>query len=69
MHCLSFEDSAPLSLPRHLSRNPSLPHATHIMRRGVPRRQTIRHAKSRQAYWHRAKTIASGVGMTNAFKS
>jgi RNA-directed DNA polymerase len=33
---------------------------------GVPRRQAIRHAKSRKGYWHMAKTIASGVGMTNA---
>ncbi len=33
----------------------------------VPRRQAIRHAKSRQAYWHMAKTIASGVGITNAW--
>lgn len=32
---------------------------------GVPRRQAIRHAKSRQSYWHMAKTIASGVGLTN----
>lgn len=34
---------------------------------GVPRRQAIRHAKSRKGYWHMAKTIASGVGMTNAW--
>ena len=32
---------------------------------GVPRRQAIRHAKSRQSYWHMAKTIASGVGLNN----
>ena len=32
---------------------------------GVPRRQTIRHARSRKGPWHMAKTIASGVGMTN----
>ena len=32
---------------------------------GVPRRQAIRHAKSRKGPWHMAKTIASGVGMTN----
>lgn len=38
-----------------------------LTRLGVPRRQAIRHAKSRQAYWHMAKTIASGVGMTNAW--
>ena len=31
----------------------------------VPRRQAIRHAKSRKGPWHMAKTIASGVGMTN----
>jgi hypothetical protein len=36
------------------------------MRLGVPRRQAIRHAKSRKSYWHMAKTIASGVGFTNA---
>ena len=34
---------------------------------GVPRRQAIRHAKSRKGPWHMAKTIASGVGMTNAW--
>jgi RNA-directed DNA polymerase len=34
---------------------------------GVPRRQAIRHAKSRQGPWHMAKTIASGVGLTNAW--
>jgi RNA-directed DNA polymerase len=38
-----------------------------LVRLGVSRRQAIRHAKSRQAYWHMAKTIASGVGMTNAW--
>jgi hypothetical protein len=26
---------------------------------GVPRRQAIRHARSRKGYWHMAKTIAS----------
>jgi RNA-directed DNA polymerase len=34
---------------------------------GVPRRQAFRHAKSRKGPWHMAKTIASGVGMTNAW--
>ena len=34
---------------------------------GVPRRQAIRHGKSRKGPWHMAKTIASGVGMTNAW--
>ena len=38
-----------------------------LIRLGVPRRQAIRHAKSRHSYWHMAKTIASGVGMTNAW--
>lgn len=38
-----------------------------LMRLGVSRRQAIRHAKSRQGYWHMAKTIASGVGLTNAW--
>ena len=37
-----------------------------LMRLGVSRRQAIRHAKSRKSYWHMAKTIASGVGFTNA---
>ncbi|MEZ6041306.1 MAG: group II intron reverse transcriptase/maturase [Planctomycetaceae bacterium] len=37
-----------------------------LMRLGVPRRQAIRHAKSRKGYWRMAKTIASGVGFTNA---
>ena len=32
---------------------------------GVPRRPAIRHGKSRKGPWHMAKTIASGVGMTN----
>ncbi|MFM8401375.1 MAG: hypothetical protein ACKOAH_26430, partial [Pirellula sp.] len=31
----------------------------------VPRRQAIRHGRSRKGPWHMAKTIASGVGMTN----
>jgi RNA-directed DNA polymerase len=34
---------------------------------GVPRRQAFRHAKSRKGPWRMAKTIASGVGMTNAW--
>lgn len=34
---------------------------------GVPRAQAIRHARSRKGPWHMAKTIASGVGMTNAW--
>jgi RNA-directed DNA polymerase len=34
---------------------------------GVPRRQAIRHAKSRKGHWHMSKTIASGVGLTNAW--
>ena len=38
-----------------------------LMRLGVSRRQAIRHAKSLQSYWHMAKTIASGVGMSNAW--
>ncbi|MEZ6099656.1 MAG: hypothetical protein R3E01_11870 [Pirellulaceae bacterium] len=29
----------------------------------MTRRQAIHHARSRQAYWHVAKAIASGVGM------
>lgn len=38
-----------------------------LIRLGVPRRQAIRHARSRKGYWHMAKTIASGVGLTNAW--
>jgi RNA-directed DNA polymerase len=35
----------------------------------VPRRQAIRHGISRKGPWHMAKTIASGVGMTNNWLS
>ena len=38
-----------------------------LMRRGVSRRQPIRHAKSRKGYRRLANTIASGVGFTNAW--
>ena len=38
-----------------------------LMRLGVPRRQAIRHARSRKGHWHMAKTIASGVGLNNAW--
>jgi RNA-directed DNA polymerase len=38
-----------------------------LIRLGVPRRQAIRHARIRQGYGHMAKTIASGVGLTNAW--
>ena len=38
-----------------------------LIQLGVPRRQAIRHAHSRKDTWHMAKTIASGVGMTNAW--
>jgi RNA-directed DNA polymerase len=34
---------------------------------GVSRRQAIRHGRSRKGPWHMAKTIAIGVGMTNAW--
>ncbi len=34
---------------------------------GVPRRQAIRHARSRKGPWHMAKSIATGVGLTNAW--
>ena len=34
---------------------------------GVPRRQAIRHGKSRKGPWHMAKSIATGVGLTNAW--
>ena len=36
-----------------------------LIRLGVPPRQAIRHGRSRKSYWHMAKTIASGVGLTN----
>ncbi len=38
-----------------------------LIRLGVPIRQAIRHARSRKSYWHMSKTIASGVGLTNAW--
>ena len=38
-----------------------------LIRLGVPRRQAIRHARSRKGYWHMSKTIARGVGLTNAW--
>lgn len=37
-----------------------------LIRLGVPIRQAIRHARSRKGYWHMSRTIASGVGLTNA---
>ena len=38
-----------------------------LIRLGVPIRQAIRHARSRKGPWHMSKTIASGVGLTNAW--
>ncbi len=38
-----------------------------LIRLGVPRRQAIRHAKSRKGPWHMGKSIATVVGMTNAW--
>jgi len=38
-----------------------------LIRLGVPRRQAIRHARSRKGYWRMSKTIATGVGLTNAW--
>jgi len=38
-----------------------------LVRLGVPRRQAIRHARSRKSDWHMSKTIASGVELTNAW--
>jgi RNA-directed DNA polymerase len=38
-----------------------------LIRLGVPRRQAIRHARSRKGPWHMAKSIATGVGLTNAW--
>jgi hypothetical protein len=49
-----------LALPAHAE-----PGVNAFRRLGVSRRQAIRHGKSRKGYWHMAKTIASGVGMTN----
>ncbi len=43
------------------------PATRHLLALGVPRRPAIRHSQSRKGPWHRAKTIASGVGMTNAW--
>ena len=34
---------------------------------GVPRRHAIRHGNSRKGPWRMAQTIASGIGMTNAW--
>lgn len=39
----------------------------HLLAMNVPRRQSIRHGKSRKDPWHMAKTKTSGVGMTNAW--
>jgi len=36
-----------------------------LIRLGVPLRQAIRHVKNRHGNWHMAKTIASGIGLTN----
>jgi len=38
-----------------------------LIRLGVPRRQAIRHARSRKGPWHMAKSIATGVGLTNSW--
>ena len=38
-----------------------------LLAMNVPRRQAIRHGKSRKGPWHMAKTIASGAGMTHAW--
>ena len=38
-----------------------------LLAMNVPPRQAIRHGKSRKGPWHMSKTIASGVGMTNAW--
>lgn len=38
-----------------------------LIRLGVPRRQAIRHARSRKGPWHMAKSIATGVGLTTAW--
>lgn len=38
-----------------------------LIRLGVPRRQAIRHVRSRKGPWHMAKSIATGVGLTNVW--
>jgi hypothetical protein len=38
-----------------------------LLAMNVPRRPAIWHGKSRKDPWHMAKTIASGVGITNAW--
>jgi RNA-directed DNA polymerase len=38
-----------------------------LIRLGVPRRQAIRHARSQKGPWRMAKSIATGVGLTNAW--
>lgn len=38
-----------------------------LIRLGVPRRQAIRHARSRKGPWRMAKSLATGVGLTNAW--
>jgi RNA-directed DNA polymerase len=38
-----------------------------LIQLGVPRRQAIRHARSRKGPWHLSKTIATGVGLNNAY--
>lgn len=38
-----------------------------LIRLGVPRRQAILHARSRKGPWHLSKTIATGVGLNNAY--
>ena len=38
-----------------------------LIRLGVPIRQAICHARSRQGCWHMSQTIAGGVGLTNAW--
>jgi RNA-directed DNA polymerase len=38
-----------------------------LLRLAVARSQAIRRGKSRKGYWHMATTIASRVGLTNAW--
>ena len=59
----SFEQPA---VSRHPAASGSFPEMLmEAVGLGVWRRQAIRHGKIRKGYWHMAKTIASGVGMTN----
>ena len=56
---------SPGSIDQCIRRRDPRTRSRELMRLGISRRQVIRHGKSRKGYWHMARTIASGVGMTN----